>query len=214
MPSVKEPPVDERVGKFRSGEKKRRTEEEEKKKEKPGDFGRGNQPGLPPNPIDWSEGRDALVQFLEDFKTILTHLVKERIVIDPTNLTKQDPLFQANLNDATKSIDEVIKELKDDKTGEKWYWPLKRVGCAGKAIWVKLRDVYDSISTKSLGVVVEVADVIIGSLAHAFPVLEPVKELKEIAEKRVKHGADKPLLTLLNLSGRELVDYNSKATSE
>jgi hypothetical protein len=51
-----------------------------------------------------------------------------------------------------------------------------------------------------------------GSLAEVFHVLEPVKEWKEIAEARVKYGGDKPLLTILNLLGREQIDWDSKAS--
>jgi hypothetical protein len=77
-----------------------------------------------------------------------------------------------------------------------------------------MRDMYDAVSTKSLTVVFEIADVVVGSMSKVFPVLEPVKELKEIAEARVKYGGDKPLLTTLNISGGELVDYDSKANTE
>ena len=80
--------------------------------------GRG-QSGEPPNQRAWGEGRDALVQFLEDLKIILTHVVKDRIVVDPTKLMTPDPLFLANLNDATNSINQVIKDLNEDKTGER-----------------------------------------------------------------------------------------------
>jgi hypothetical protein len=60
--------------------------------------------------------------------------------------------------------------------------------------------------------VLEIADTIAGSLAEVFHVLEPVKEWKEIAEARVKYGGDKPLLTILNLSGREQIDWDSKSS--
>jgi hypothetical protein len=76
----------------------------------------------------------------------------------------------------------------------------------------QLRDLYESISTESLSIVLEIADTIAGSLAEVFQVLEPVKEWKEIAEARVKYGGDKPLLAILNLSGREQIDWDSKAS--
>lgn len=76
----------------------------------------------------------------------------------------------------------------------------------------QLRDLYESISTESLSIVLEIADTIVGSLAEVFHVLEPVNEWKEIAEARVKYGGDKPLLTILNLSGRERIDWDSKAS--
>ena len=77
---------------------------------------------------------------------------------------------------------------------------------------LKMRDLYESAPTKSLSVVLEIAGVIIGSMSKAFPVLEPVKAIEEeIAEARMKYGGDKPLLTALNISGRGLVDWDSKA---
>jgi len=111
-------------------------------------------------------------------------------------------------------FDEVIKNLNEDKTGERWYWPLTKVGMAGKAFWLKMRDMYDAVSTKSIGVALEIADSIGDSLSTVFPVLEPVLELKEMAESRVKYSGDKPLLTTLNLSGREQIDYDSKVSEE
>jgi hypothetical protein len=171
----------------------------------------GGQSGGPPNQQSWDEGRNALVQFLRDLKTILRHVLEQRIVVDPKNPTKIDKLFSNNLKDADSSVDEVIKELEADKTG-RWFAPLKDVGLTGKALWLKLRDLYESISTKSLSIVLEIADTIAGSLAEVFHVLEPVKELKEIAEARVKYGGDKPLLTILNLSGREQIDWDSKVS--
>jgi hypothetical protein len=197
---------------FARGKKKRPGDED--RKEQSSDIGGRQSTGGPPSPADWQEGRDTLVQFLEDLKTILAHVVRDRIVIDPSRLTDPDPLYEANLTDAKSAIDEVIKNLNEDKTGERWYWPLKKVGMAGKAFWLKMRDMYDAVSTKSIGVVLEITDTIGDSLSTVFPVLEPVLELKEMAESRVKYSGDKPLLTTLNLSGREQIDYDSKVSEE
>ena len=218
MPRVQDPPVltktitDEEVERFRREEKKRR--EEEAKAPKVGNTGHEGATGRPPNPKDWDEGRDGLIQFLEKLKKVLTHVIQKRVVIEPTKLAEPDPLFNANLADATKSIDEVIKQLQDDKTGEKWYSPLKKVGCVGRAWWVKFRDFTSAISTKPLAVVLEIADTILDSLSTAFPVLEPVRELKEIAESRIKYGGDKPLIQDLGLSGQDPIEYDSKVTAE
>ena len=146
---------------------------------------------------NWEEGRDALIKFLEDMKTILNFLVKERIPDEP------QALFLDCLPEIEKTINDVINQLSAiGSSGDEILKKLREVELSQKALELKLREFYERLDQSPPHKGLKVGDTILGSLVKVFSVLEPVKEYKEIVESRLENGGDRGL-TLLNLSGRE-----------
>ena len=145
----------------------------------------------------WDEGRSALIQFLQDVKKLLEYLVKNRIPADDRQL------YEECLLDASRTIDDVIAELREIKTeGHPTYTVLQRVGMVGRHLRLKLRDFYRLVKSGPVDAVLEMADNILESAAEAFPPLELVSEFKHAVEIKLKHGGDAGIISL-NLGGNE-----------
>jgi hypothetical protein len=149
------------------------------------------------NPSDWDQGRNALIQFLEDLSKILDHLVKIRIPSDVRSL------FELGLNDATDQIKVAITQLQRAKTeADPIAEKLQAVGLRGNPLKLKLREFYEAIKSSPVKTVLKFANIILGSLTEAIPPLELVKEFKETVETRLEHGGD-PQIISLNLGGTD-----------
>jgi hypothetical protein len=145
----------------------------------------------------WNEGRSALIQFLEDLKTLLGVLVNERLP-DETQ-----PLFKVVLLAAGTKIDSVVEVLKKIEQGDENHKKLEAAELTGDALLLKIAEFYDSCNARPPVEVLSSGDIILGSLISVFPILEPVKEYKEVVEQRLKNGGDRRVIESLNLTGRE-----------
>jgi hypothetical protein len=113
-------------------------------------------------------------------------------------------LFLERFPDVEKNIDDVIKQLNEISSPEhETLKQLHKVELDLRALELKLKEFYDRIDHSPPHAGLKVGNTIMGSMSRVFPILEPVKEYKEIVEVRLKHGGDRGL-TRLNLSGREI----------
>lgn len=153
-----------------------------------GGRGRGGGGGTP---SDWNEGRDALVQFLNDLQTLLKFLVNQRIPLESR------VQFQNGLNAATVQINAAITQLQQAQTeAHPVAAKLQEVGLRGDSGKLKLREFYEAIKTSPLKAVLKFANIILGSLAKAIPVLELVQEYKETVETKLENGPDAEIISL------------------
>jgi hypothetical protein len=90
----------------------------------------------------WSEGRSALVQFLEDLKRLLGVLVTERLP-DETQ-----PLFNVVLLAARTKIDSVVEVLEKIEQGDENYKKLEAAELTGDPLLLKITEFYDSCSER------------------------------------------------------------------
>lgn len=86
---------------------------------------------------NWDEGRNALIQFLNDLKKLMRFLVDHRIPADSR------ALFTECLADADAEIDAVIAQITQIKTEQHpTYKALQTAGLTGKSLRLKLREFY------------------------------------------------------------------------
>lgn len=157
-----------------------------------GRFGQEDDPGNDPeNDIPWQNDIDSLVQFLTGLKRLMRFLIAKRVPKQPR------AVFLECLGDVEANIDNAIDELKSiDSATHPLYRALRRLGLAGKTLFLKLGEFGNRIATGPVVAVLEMADNILGSLMKVLTQLEPVKEFKEIVESRIKHGADQEIIDL------------------
>jgi hypothetical protein len=158
--------------------------------------GSGGSGGQKP-PDTWADDRNHIIEFLQDLKTIMDYLIKNRIPDEPA------ALFIDRFPEVAKRIDSAVTQLDEIKSRvDDLYKKLQDLGLTEEEGRLKFREFYEGVTTRAVGEVLHTGDTILGSLCEALFVLEPVKEFKEILESRLKNGGDKSIITSLNIFRR------------
>jgi hypothetical protein len=122
-----------------------------------------------------------------------------RFLVEKSVPEKSRELLLECLPEGEANIDNAIEELRSiDSPTHSLYRALQRLGLTGKALLLKLGELGERIATGPVVSVLEMADRILGSLFKVLTQLEPVKELKETLESKIKHGADQEIIDLMN----------------
>lgn len=148
-------------------------------------------PNFKGEPADWEWDIRLLIKFLDDLRKILQILVARRIPDPPRQR------LTALLEAVDPNIEDAIAELKTvDSMLHPLYLALKRLGLATENLAAKLDEFRDDITGRPVLAVLDMGDKILGSLCKVLSQLEPVKELKETIEHRVKYGSDADIIGL------------------
>jgi hypothetical protein len=142
-------------------------------------------------PPDWKLDVELIIKFLRDLDTVMKYLVEKRISGAPKRLL-QDAMegLVPNLNEAVEHLRSI-----DSETHES-YGFLRRVGLTLESLAAKLDGIRDDFKGRPVLAFLDSADKILGSLCKVLPMLEPVKEMKETIEHRVKYGGDAEFISL------------------
>jgi hypothetical protein len=155
------------------------------------DFNDPTSPDFQGEPADWGWDVRLLIKFLEDLRKIMQVLVARRIP-DP-----HGQRLASLLETLDPNIDDAIAELKTvDSVLHPLYLALKRLGLATESLAAKLDEFRDDITGRPALAVLDMGDKILGSLCKVLSQLEPLKELKETIEHRVKYGSDADIIGL------------------
>jgi hypothetical protein len=145
----------------------------------------------PEGTSSWSGDRDSIVQFLEDLQKIMEYLLTHRVPNAPR------ALFEQSFVVVKAAIGVAITQLSViDSDEHVIYAKLREADLTGSRLKLKLREFRRRIATSPATAVLAIADRILGSLASALPVLEPVKEFKETLEERLRNDGDAGLQDL------------------
>jgi hypothetical protein len=146
------------------------------------------------DPPDWQIDVDFIIKFLRALKKIMTFLVEDRITDPPRRL------LQRAMQEVLQTIDDVIRELgKIESDTDELYGQLKGEGLIGAPGLAKFGGFFDDITGHSVVAVLDSANNLLGSLLKVFPVLSPVKEMKDIIKQKVTYDADQGIITTLGL---------------
>jgi hypothetical protein len=133
----------------------------------------------------WDEGRNVLIQFLKDLRAMMIFLLVDRIPDD------ERVLFSAVSTTVTTTIDDVIKILEKTDDDDENHKKLTDAGLTGNGLSLKTREFARSVAQRPATESLAAGDIILNSLVTCFPLLEPVKEYKEVLEHRLRTGSDK-----------------------
>jgi hypothetical protein len=144
------------------------------------------------DPDEWKSDVQLLTKFLRDTQSILTHVINERIPELKKSFTR------TMWGEASSSITSAINTLTgiESSANNETFLGLKKAGLVGDSLLAKLDELRESIKRRPLEAVLDMIDVIMGSLSSVLPVLEVVKEAKEVIEHKIKHGGDKGIISL------------------
>ena len=143
------------------------------------------------DPPDWGTDVELIIKFLRDLDKIMKFLVENRIPDPPRRL------FQLAIKGLVPNLDDAIAQLESiDSETHETYGLLKGVGLALENLLAKLDTLRDGITRGPVLAVLDAGDKILGSLCKVLPILEPMKEMKEMIEYRVKYGGDAEIIGL------------------
>ena len=115
-----------------------------------------------------------------------------RRIADPAR-----PKLQALLKQLDLNIEDAVTELKTiNSVTHTLYLALQRLGLAVESLGAKLDEFRDDITGRPALAVLDMGDKILGSLCKGLTQLEPLKELKELIEHKIKYGSDPDLIDL------------------
>ena len=139
---------------------------------------------------DWRNDISLLEKFLRDLDDLLESIIQKRIP------REQRKGFLIAFQNVQTDVNNAIKELRGiDGTQHRLFDGLRKVGLLGESLLVKLDELRDRILHGPVRAVLGVGNTILGSLCSVLQ-LEPLKELKELIENRLEHGADDEILQL------------------
>lgn len=147
-------------------------------------------------PPEWRMDLDLIVKFLRALEKILTLLIQNRIP-DPTR-----QLLRTAMQDTSKKIDDTIQQLLGIASEQDTvYVDLQKEELAGSpGALAKFIGFFENITGNSVIAVLDSANNLLGSLLKVFPVLGPVKEMKDVVKEKIKYGADQEIITTLGLT--------------
>ncbi len=146
----------------------------------------------PQGDTPWQDDVNSLIQFLIGLQALMRFLIEKRIPEGSRELLREC------MNEMDANVENAIEELRSiDSPSHSLYGALRRLGLVGKAVRAKFGELGERIATGPLGSVIEMADRILGSLFKVLTQLEPLKELKETLESKIKYGADQEIIDLM-----------------
>ena len=147
-------------------------------------------------PPGWRMDVDLIIKFLRALEKILNVLIQNRITEPPRQL------LRTAMEDTSRRIGDVIEQLQGiDSQTAKLYVELKNEELADSpGALAKFIGFFDDVTGNSVIGVLDSANNLLGSLLKVFPVLGPVKEMKDVVKQKIKYGADREIITTLGLS--------------
>ena len=147
-------------------------------------------------PADWRMDLDFIIKFLRALEKILTLLIQNRIP-DPFR-----QLLRTAMQDTRKQINGTIQQLVAVASeGDAVFINLQKEELAGSpGALAKFIGFFDDVTGSAVIAVLDSANNLLGSLLKVFPVLEPVKEMKDVVRQKIKYGADQEIITTLGLT--------------
>ena len=148
-------------------------------------------------PDDWDIDTQIIIKFLRALEQILTFLLDNRIP------EKDRELITLVLANAGENLGDAIIQLESiSSESDELYQGLIRERLTLGDLAAKISSFVDDLGNGPVLAVLDSANKILGSLAKAIPVLNPVKEAKELIEHKIKYRGDAGLISL-NIYGRE-----------
>jgi hypothetical protein len=139
---------------------------------------------------NWENDIFLLIKFLKDLCDLLQFLIAKRIP------DQQRKGFEIIFEKVQEDVANAIEQLRGISGPEdELFVGLSRAGLVGDSLLVKLREFSDRITNGPIAAVLEMGDIILGSLGTVLH-LEPLKELKDIIKNRSQFGADDEIIQL------------------